>query len=104
MALPGVELKLPTSDKNIDDIVNFRIPHNFDMISALFIRKRSDVKQIRDILGEKGKHIKIISKIENHEGLINNEEILEESDRIMVARGDMGIEIPYEKLASYLFI
>jgi len=99
MALPGVEIKLPAlADKDVDDIINFGIPQNVDMIAASFIRKASDVKHIREVLGDKGKHIKIISKIENHEGLKNYEEILKESDGIMVARGDLGMEIPFEKV------
>jgi len=99
MSFPGVDIKLPTlSDKDKDDIVNFAIPHNFDMISASFIRNANDVKEIRSLLGEKGKHIKIISKIENHIGLSNYEEILAESDGIMVARGDLGMEVPFEKV------
>ena len=99
MALPGVVIKLPTlSDKDKDDLLNFAIPYNFDMVAASFIRKGSDVREIRELLGEKGKHLKIISKIENHEGLENYEDILRESDGIMVARGDMGMEIPFEKV------
>jgi len=68
------------------------------MIAASFVRKREDVEYIRDVLGPKGAHIKIISKIENHEGLYNYDDVLEESDGIMVARGDLGMELSPEKV------
>jgi pyruvate kinase len=99
MNLPGVVVDLPTlTEKDIDDIVNWGIPNNIDFIAASFVRKASDIHKIREILGEKGKGIKIICKIENQEGMENYEEILEATDAIMVARGDLGMEIPPEKV------
>lgn len=130
MNLPGVVVDLPTlTEKDIGDIVNWGIPNNVDFIAASFVRKAADVHKIREILGEKGKGIKIICKIENQEGMENYDEILEVTDGIMVrthlvsdvatahwhgsrrltheftvifctqvARGDLGMEIPPEKV------
>jgi pyruvate kinase len=69
-----------------------------DFIAASFIRKAEDVLTIRKILGDEGKHIQIISKIENMEGLDNFNDILAVSDGIMVARGDLGVEVDMEKI------
>jgi pyruvate kinase len=85
MNLPGVVVDLPTlTEKDIGDIVNWGIPNNVDFIAASFVRKAADVHKIREILGEKGKGIKIICKIENQEGMENYDEILEVTDGIMV--------------------
>lgn len=99
MNLPGVVVDLPTlTDKDINDIVSWGIPNDIDFIAASFVRKASDVLKIREILGEEGKGIKIISKIENQEGMENYDDILEVTDAVMVARGDLGMEIPPEKV------
>lgn len=99
MNLPGVVVNLPTlTEKDIADIVEWGIPNKIDFIAASFVRKASDVLKIREILGPENQGIKIICKIENQEGMENYDEILEVTDGIMVARGDLGMEIPPEKV------
>merc|ERR1711966_567811 len=97
--LPGVKVDLPVlQQKAIDDLVNFGIPQGVDFVAASFVQSAEDLKNIRKTLGPKGRHIKIISKIENEEGLKNIDAIIDESDGIMVARGDLGMEIPPENV------
>ena len=97
--LPGVQVNLPSlTEKDISDL-KFGIENDFDYVAASFIRSASDVVKIRKVLEENGgENIQIISKIENQEGVDNIEEILEVSDGIMVARGDLGVEIPPEEV------
>lgn len=99
MNVPGLKLNLPAlAQKDIDDITN-GIKAGFDFIAASFVRRASDVQAIRELLNNNGgEHVKIISKIESQEGIDNFEEILELSDGIMIARGDMGVEIPMEQV------
>lgn len=99
MNVPGVKLELPAlTEKDIADITE-GIKRGFDYIAASFVRKEADVKAIRELLDSNGgQRVKIISKIENQEGIDNFEEILAASDGIMVARGDMGVEIPMEQV------
>lgn len=97
--LPNVKVDLPAlTDKDKEDLA-FGIRMGVDFIAASFIRKRQDVIDIRKALGSKGQGIKIMSKVENAEGLENFDSILEESDSIMVARGDLGVEVPLEQIA-----
>ena len=95
--VPGVKIKLPgITEKDANDIV-FGIEQGVDFIAASFVRKANDVMEIREILERhNASHIQIISKIENQEGVDNLDEILEMSDGLMVARGDLGVEIPAE--------
>jgi pyruvate kinase len=99
MNLPGAVVDLPTlTPKDIDDLVNFGVANQVDFIAASFVRTPEDIDNIRQTLGEGGKNIKIIAKIENQQGLQNFEQILAKTDGIMVARGDLGMEIPIEKV------
>ena len=94
--LPGTHVNLPSlKEKDIQDLKDGCMA-DFDFVAASFVRSAEDVKSIRKVLDENGgKNIQIISKIENQEGIDNLDEIIELSDGIMVARGDLGVEIPY---------
>ncbi len=97
--VPGVNLTMPfVSPKDYEDIL-FAIEEGFDYIAASFTRTADDILEIRRILEGKGcQHIKIIAKIENMQGVENLDEILRVADGVMVARGDMGVEIPLEEV------
>lgn len=96
--LPGAVIDLPAvAEKDKKDIA-FAVQNKLDMVFASFIRKPQDVMDVRMALGDDGQYMKVISKIENHEGIKNIDEILKVTDGVMVARGDMGMEIPLQKV------
>lgn len=97
--VPGVSVQLPgITEKDASDI-EFGLKNNVDFIAASFVRRPQDVLEITELLEKHGKmHVQIIPKIENQEGVDNLEEILKVSDGLMVARGDLGVEIPAEEV------
>ena len=99
MNLPGVNVNLPTiTEKDRDDLLNWGVKNGVDFIAASFVRKGSDIDYIRSVLGIAAPKISIISKVENMEGLDNFEDIVDKSDGVMVARGDLGMEIRMEQI------
>ncbi len=96
--VPGVRINLPSLTKKDRNNIEYAIEKDLDFIAHSFVRNAQDVKDIQDILDEKNSKIKIIAKIENEEGVENIDEILEVAYGVMIARGDLGIEIPQEKI------
>ena len=96
--VPGVHIDLPAITERDRSNILFAIEQDIDFIAHSFVRSAADVKAVQDILDEHNSDIKIISKIENQEGFDNIDEIIEASYGIMVARGDLGIEIPLERI------
>ena len=99
--VPNLHINMPfVSEKDYADIV-FAVEQGVDFIAASFKRTAEDVLQVRKIIADQKKeHVKIIAKIENQEGVDNIDEILKVADGVMVARGDMGVEIPFEELPA----
>ena len=97
--IPGVHIHLPAlTEKDVSDI-RFGVENDFDFIAASFVRRAADVQAVREVLDRfGGQEVRIIAKIENQEGVDNIDEILEAADGIMVARGDLGVEIPAAKV------
>ena len=99
--IPNVVVDMPyLSDVDKEDIL-FGIKNDIDYIAASFVRRKQDVLDLRKLLNDNGgSEIKIIAKIENTEGVNNMDEIIDVADGVMVARGDLGVEIPYKKLPA----
>lgn len=99
--VPGVSIKLPgVTEKDIEDI-RFGITQGIDFIAASFTRKASDILAVRKIVEEMGAAVQIIAKIESQEGIENLDSILDVVDGLMVARGDLGVEVPVEEVPVY---
>jgi len=98
--VPGVSINLPSLSEKDRDYIQFVIENDIDFIAHSFVRHKKDVLDIQSILDEKNCKAKIIAKIENEEGVNNIEEILEVAAGVMVARGDLGIEMPAEKIPA----
>ncbi len=96
--VPGVRINLPSLTERDKQNINFAIDKDIDFIAHSFVRNRQDVLDIREILDSRGSDIRIIAKIENQEGVDKIDEILEVADGVMVARGDLGIEVPQERI------
>jgi pyruvate kinase len=96
--LPGTIVKLPGITETDKKDILFGIEQNVDIIALSFVRNPETIREVRDLLGESAEHIKLIAKIENQEGVERLEEIIQEADGAMVARGDLGIEVQMEEV------
>jgi pyruvate kinase len=94
--VPGVSISLPAISKRDLTFIKLAADQNVDFVAHSFVRSKKDVEEVKKILKANNSHVKIISKIENQEGFDNIDEIIEASYGIMVARGDLAIELPYE--------
>lgn len=98
--LPGVRVNLPAITKKDERDILFGLEQGVDFIALSFVRDANDVLQLRELMGERGSNVRIIAKIEDQEGVRNLEAIIEAADGIMVARGDLGVEIRVEMLPN----
>jgi pyruvate kinase len=98
--LPGIRVNLPAITKKDRADILFAIEHELDFIALSFVREAGDVHELRELMGDKAGKIKIIAKIEDQSGVANIEEIIEAADGIMVARGDLGVEINVAELPN----
>lgn len=96
--VPNVKVKLPALTEKDKQDIQFGIEQGFDFIAASFVRTAAAIYEIKDILAANGSNMAVIAKIENAEGIENLDDIIEASDGIMVARGDMGVEIPAQEV------
>ena len=97
---PGVKVNLPAITKKDREDILFGVEQGIDFIALSFVREAQDILQLRELLGDKASKIKIIAKIEDQEGLRNLDAIIHEADGVMVARGDLGVEINFEDLPN----
>ena len=96
--LPNTKISLPSlTEKDIDD-VNFILKHEVHWIALSFVRKVKDILDLKEIIKESGKNVKVVAKIEKPEAVENIDEILTQTDAVMVARGDLGVETPFDKV------
>lgn len=99
MHFPFTEIGLPSlTEQDEQDILKFALKEGIDLIAMSGVRKADDINDLRDFLGPRGAHIKIIAKIGNYEAIINYEKILDVSDGILIARGELGMYLPVEKV------
>ena len=96
--VPGVRLNMPYMSQQDRDDLLFGAEQGFDYVAASFVRSAADVRELRHVLDKAGSRMRIIAKIENQEGVSNLPEILDAADGIMVARGDMGVEIDFAEI------
>jgi pyruvate kinase len=96
--LPGIRVNLPSITEKDERDIEFAVEHDCDFIAPSFVRAADDVRRTRDLIRARGGHARIIAKIENREGVDAFDEILAEADGIMVARGDLGVELPMEEI------
>ncbi len=98
--VPEIKLNLPSLTKKDEEYIKFAVEEDLDFIAHSFVRNREDVKAVQKILDKYNSKIKIIAKIENQEGVDKIDEILDEAYGVMIARGDLGVEVPAEKVPS----
>jgi pyruvate kinase len=98
--VPGIKIKLPSISEKDKEFIAFAVENDLDFIAHSFVRNRKDIQDVQKLLDKYNSPIKIIAKIENLEGVNNIDEILEEAYGIMVARGDLGIELPAEQIPT----
>lgn len=98
--LPNTQISLPCLTKKDLEDLDFALSQDVDWIGLSFVRNSNDIKELKAIIAERGKHAKVIAKIEKPEAIWDIEEIVLETDAIMIARGDLGVEVPMEKVPS----
>ena len=98
VSIPGIKTDLPAMTSKDEKDIKLGVEHRIDYVAQSFVRRKEDVKKMREFLKSCGSNAMIIAKIEDQEGVDNIDEIIAESDGIMVARGDLGVQIPFEEI------